>query len=241
MEHELPPLNPKIVLCVAAHPDDLEFGASGSVATWIHDGAEVHYLICTDASKGSDDRSITSKQLIDIRRKEQREACNILGVKSVTFFDYEDGVTEVSNNLKRDIAREIRRFKPDTVVTMDPKLLYDSNLGYINHNDHRNVGLCAMDAVYPLARDYLSFPELLKEGFEPHNVGNLLFMGSFNDINYVVNITNTYDTKLRALGAHASQVDMSEPPEFVDIMSRQMGTKGGFERGEGFVRVRLFI
>jgi LmbE family N-acetylglucosaminyl deacetylase len=241
MERDIPKLEPKVVLCVAAHPDDLEFGASGSVARWVKDGAEVHYLICTDASKGSDDVNITSTELITIRREEQRAACKILGVKTVTFLDYEDGVTQPSNELKRDIAREIRRIKPDTVVTMDPKQLYDASFGYVNHNDHRNVGLCAMDAVYPLARDHLSFPELLAEGFEPHKVADLLFMGTFSDLNCYVDITETYDIKLKALGAHASQINMEEPPPWLDEMSRQLGKQGGFDRAEGFIRLNLFV
>lgn len=241
MDRDIPELKPKIVLAIGAHPDDLEFGASGSVGKWISDGAEVHYLICTDASKGSDDLEITTAHLIELRRDEQRAACKILGVKTVTFLDNEDGITSASNELKRDIAREIRRVKPDTVVAQDPKQLYDASFGYINHNDHRNVGLAAMDAVYPLARDHLSFPELMAEGFEPHKVADLLFMGGIGDHNFIVDISQTYEIKLKALGAHASQIDISEPPVWMDMISRSLGAEGGFERGEGFIRLNMFL
>src|SRR6476646_6465170 len=99
---------PKRVLCIAAHPDDLEFSVAGSVAKWAAAGAEVYYLICTDGGKGSADRSLTGQTIVETRREEQRRAAEILGVKVVTFLDYEDGATDVSMALKRDISREIR-------------------------------------------------------------------------------------------------------------------------------------
>jgi LmbE family N-acetylglucosaminyl deacetylase len=232
--------DPKIILCIAAHPDDLEFGVSGSVAKWVKDGATVHYLICTDGSKGSDDRHMSATDLIETRRAEQRAAAEILGVKTVTFFDYEDGVTEASAALKRDIAREIRRIKPDTVVAQDPMFLYDEKLGFVNHNDHRNVGLAAMDAVYPLARDHMSFPELLAEGFEPHKAANLLLM-SFGEGGFAVDIDDTFETKMKALAAHESQVDMSWARERMDVMSREMGKRFGLTRVEAFKRIKMFI
>ena len=101
MERKLPPFDPNIILAISSHPDDLEFGASGSVAKWIRNGVQVHYLICTDASKCSIDRSIRPAQLIRLCRDKQKAAAEILGVKSVTFLDYEDGVTEASPALKR--------------------------------------------------------------------------------------------------------------------------------------------
>ena len=240
MEREIPELEPRVVLAVAAHPDDLEFGTSGSVARWVAGGAAVHYLICSDGSKGSDDPNLTSAQLIELRRDEQRAAAKILGVASVTFLDYEDGLVGATPALKRDIAREIRRIKPDTVVAQDPAMLYLADLGIINHNDHRAVGLAAMDAVYPLARDHLSFPELEAEGFAPHKVKDLLLMG-FENHNYYVDITATYETKLKALAAHASQVDITAVRGRLDAMSGRLGERGGFERAEGFIRLHMFI
>jgi len=240
MERDIPELKPKVMLGVAAHPDDLEFGASGSVAKWVKDGVEVHYLICSDASKGSDDRTLTSAKLIELRRDEQREAAKILGVKSVTFFDYEDGQVEASPALKRDIARQIRRIKPDTVVTQDPAMLYLADLGIINHTDHRAVGLATMDAVYPLARDHLSFPELEAEGFQPHKVKDLL-LTSFENHNYYVDITDTFETKLKALAAHASQVNVPAVRSRLEAMSKTMGERGGYKLAEGFIRLHMFI
>lgn len=240
MDRDIPELKPKVVLAVAAHPDDLEFGVSGSVAKWVGGGAEVHYLICTDGSKGSEDRQLTGAELTEIRRQEQRAAAKILGVKSVTFFDYEDGLVEASPALKRDIVRQIRIIKPDTVMAQDPAVLYIAEYGVINHNDHRNVGLATMDAVYPLARDHLSFPELLVEGHEPHKVKDLL-LGGFENQNYYVDITDTYETKLKALAAHASQIDVEAVRGWLDAVTERLGAQGGFKRAEGFIRLHMFI
>lgn len=240
MDRDLPPFEPKIVLAIAAHPDDLEFGASGSVAKWVREGAEVHYLICTDGSKGSDNPHLSSADLIELRRMEQRAAGEILGLTSVTFLDYEDGVTQATPELKRDIAREIRRIKPDTVVTTDPAELYDSSIGYVNHSDHRNVGLAAMDAVYPLACDHLSFPELLSEGFQPHKVRELLFT-SFRNASFIVDISTTYQIKLKALAAHESQVNIEAAKVWLEPTTKSTGEAGGYSMGEGFIRLSLFI
>ena len=242
METQTPKHEPKIVLAIGAHPDDLEFGVSGSVAAWTAQGVQVHYLICTDASKGTEDRTITRDALVELRRDEQRAAAKILGVSTVTFFNYEDGTLESTPDLKRDIVREIRRLKPDTVVAMDPLSVYDATRGYINHSDHRNAGLAAMDAVYPLARDYLSYPELLADGFEPHKVVDLLFldMGQRKS-NHFVDISTTFEIKLEALAAHESQIDVEEVRGMLDAMSRQAGSTAGIERAESFIRLRLFI
>ncbi len=184
----LNPLKPKSVLCVAAHPDDLEFGVAGSVAKWTSQGANVYYLILTNGNKGSDDRSLTSDQLRDTRRKEQRAAAKILGVKEVYFCNYEDGLLEPTASVKRDVVRIIRKTKPDTLYCMDPTMVYALNGFGINHSDHRAVGQAALDAVYPLARDYLSFPELAKdEKLEPHKVATVL-MANFDKQNFHINI-----------------------------------------------------
>lgn len=242
MENNQQELGTDVILAIGAHPDDLEFGISGSVAAWVKSGSKVHYLICTDGSKGSEDRQMTSDELIKLRRNEQRDAAKILGVESVTFLDYEDGATEAGLSLKKDITEVIRKIKPDTVIAQDPIMVYNAEFGVINHNDHRNVGLAAMDAVYPLARDYLSFPELDKKGLKPHKVKDLLFMGNFDDrSNYYVDITETYEIKLEALSAHKSQVDINSVGKWLDESSKNLGEKSGFHRAEGFIRIHLFI
>ena len=238
MDRELPAFEPKIVLCVAAHPDDLEFGVSGSVAKWVSDGAQVHYLVCTDGSKGSDDPHISSSDLIKLRRDEQIAAADILGVKSVTFFDYEDGVTEASPELKRDIVRVIRKIKPDTVVMNDPTLMYNAQFGIINHNDHRKVAEAAMDAVYPLARDHLSFPELMAEGLEPHKVKEILIT-KFGEGDFFVDIDATFEIKMKALAAHASQVNVEQARGWLEEGAKTSGARAGLRRAEVYTRLSM--
>jgi LmbE family N-acetylglucosaminyl deacetylase len=233
-------LQPQVILGVAAHPDDLEFGVAGTVAAYVAQGAKAYYFVLTDASKGTADRSLNGHRLTEIRRDEQRKAAEILGVSEVFFADYEDGALEVTQALKRDIARVIRRVKPDVVFAMDPTFVYSAERGFINHTDHRAAGQATLDAVYPLARDHLAFPELLTdEKLEPHKVKTLL-LTNFNQQNFFVDITATIDTKLRALAAHASQIpDMAAAEAMLRRSAAQAGAHIGAGYAEGFVRLDL--
>lgn len=239
MAKAFPPLQPKVVLGVAAHPDDLEFGMAGTVAKYVSQGALGYYLILTNANKGSADRSITPKALRDLRRKEQRHAGEIIGLTDVFFGEYDDGCLECNLDVKRDIVRVIRQVKPDVVLTMDPTFVYDVERGFINHPDHRAAGQATLDAVYPLARDHLSFPELLAEGLEPHKVKTVM-MAHFGYENFYVDISAHLDIKLAALGAHASQLpDPGASFEMVKSWASQQGAKVGAAYAEGFVRLDL--
>ncbi len=233
------PLHPKVILGVVAHPDDLEFGMAGTVAKYIAEGATGYYFILTNANKGSHDRTMKPEALRDMRRAEQRAAGQILGLSDVFFGDYDDGCLEVSLTLKRDIARVIRTVRPDVVLTMDPTMIYNVERGFINHPDHRAAGQATLDAVYPLARDHLSFPELLAEGLEPHEVSTVL-LAHFGQENFYVDISAHMDTKLRALAAHASQLS---DPEATSAMVRswatRLGAKVGAPYAEGFVRIDI--
>lgn len=235
---------PQVALGVAAHPDDLDFSAAGSVAAWTAAGALVYYLVLTNGSKGSADMSIRPEALVALRRQEQREAASILGVNDVFFYDYEDGTLECNQDVKRDIVRIIRRLRPDTVFTMDPSMLYSAKMGFISHPDHRAAGQAALDAVYPLARDHLSFPELLRdEGLEPHNVHTLLLTNFSKDCekhNCYVDITDTFQTKLAALAAHGSQIgDTPAAAERMRAVAAQDGEIAGCRYAEGFIRIDL--
>ncbi len=232
-------LTPKVVLGVAAHPDDLDFGASGSMAKWAKDGADVYYLILTDGSKGSDDPNITSEELIKTRQDEQRAAANAVGAKDVFFLGYPDAYLEVTMNLKRDICRVIRKVKPDVVITTDPTILFDAERGFINHSDHRAAGQATIDSVFPMARDRLTFPELTKEGLMPHKVSNLL-LAAFGGGTFYVDITETIENKMKALAAHASQMpNITETQERMRIFAKNTGGKMGVSYGEGFTRIKL--
>lgn len=235
------PLSPRIVLGVAAHPDDLDYGASGSLAAFAAQGAEVYYLLLTDGSKGTADRAVASADLVKTRQKEQRAAVKHIGGKDVQFLDYPDGRLEVTMDLKRDIVRAIRTLKPDVVVTMDPSVLYSADWGMINHPDHRAAGQATLDAVYPLARDHLSFPELHEAGHETHKVTTILLI-NFNQQNYTVDISPTIDLKMQALEAHASQMtDLKKTQAMMRNLASQIGAKSGYQYGEGFMRIDITI
>ena len=231
------PLRPKVVLGVAAHPDDLDFGASGSVAAFVNEGAEAYYLILTDGSKGSADKTISSEDLIKKRQSEQRAAGKLLGLKDVFFLGYEDGGLQVSMAVKRDIVRIIRQVRPDIVITMDPSILYVIERGFINHPDHRAAGQATLDAVFPLARDHLAFPELLAEGLEPHKVETLL-LTNFETQNYYVDISSAIDKKMGALAAHVSQMpNLSQTQGWMRDMAAKAGSHIGAQYAEGFLRI----
>jgi LmbE family N-acetylglucosaminyl deacetylase len=228
---------PKTVLAVGAHPDDIDFGCAGSVAMWAKEGVEVYYLIITDGSKGSADHSVTPKQLIKTRQTEQRAAAKRLGVAGIEFLAYEDGTLEVTQDLKCDIVKAIRVCQPDTVITFDPSMLYSVEHGFINHPDHRAAAQATLDAVFPLARDHLSFPELLDQGFEPHKVTTLLLM-NFNQQNFGVNISETIEQKMAALADHASQMeDIAATQEMMRSLAAEVGAQYGYNYGEAFLKI----
>lgn len=236
---DFPELKPRVVLGVAAHPDDLDFGAGGTMARFANEGAAVHYLILTDGSAGSSDREVSAKKLIALREAEQRAAVKAIGGKGVEFLGYQDGKLEVTMDLKRDIVKEIRRVKPDVVVIFDPSMIYSAERGFINHPDHRAASQAALDAVFPLARDHLSFPELMADSLEPHITPTVL-MVNFNTRNFFVDISDTFEAKMKALAAHASQIpDLPEVEERMRRMAQLDGNEAGVQLAEAFVRIDL--
>jgi LmbE family N-acetylglucosaminyl deacetylase len=166
MQPMQPNPNPQRVLIVAAHPDDGEFMAGGTLAHWSAQGASIHYCLVTDGTGGSRDPNQTPEQLAAIRREEQRNAAKVLGSDDVTFLGYVDGRVEPTLELRFQIARVIRRVRPDVVITQDPNFRYSST--YINHPDHRAVADATLAAIMPIANTRLSALELLEEGLEPH-------------------------------------------------------------------------
>ena len=218
------------VLVVTAHPDDSEFGAGGTVAKFVREGREVAYCIGTNGNKGSSDRTMTPERLATIRTEEQRNAARVLGVERVSFLGYPDGEVEDTRELRRDVSREIRRFRPDLVVCQNPNRTY--NLG-ASHRDHRTVGGAVLDCVYPLARDHLAFPELMPE-FEPHKVREVYVM-QWNEPHIVSDISEVIDLKLKALACHASQFkDFAAVEKRVRERGAELGQPRGFAFAEAF-------
>lgn len=232
-------LKPRVVLGIAAHPDDLDFGAAGTLAKFARDGAEIYYLLLTDGSKGSADPDMSSARLVKMRQDEQRAATKVIGGKEAYFLNHPDGELEVTLDLKREIVKAIRSVRPDTVVTMDPTMVYSATHGFINHPDHRAAGQAALDAVYPLARDHLTFPDLYAEGYQPHKVKTMLLV-NFEKQNYYVDITDTLETKFDAIEAHKSQVaDMPAIRQRFMERAAEAGRAAKCAYAEAFVRIDI--
>ena len=222
------------VMVVTAHPDDPEFLAGGTVAGLVKEGREVSYVIVTNGNKGSGDRTITSQRLAPIREEEQRRAAGMLGVERVVFLGYEDGEVEDTHNLRRDVTRQIRQWRPDLIITQNPNRTYSNFPGW--HRDHRITGGVVLDCVYPLARDHLSFPELLPE-YEPHQVREV-YLIQWEQPSLVVDITDTMEVKLKAIACHASQLgEFSVVEARMRARAAALGEVKGFTYAEGFDHV----
>lgn len=226
-----------MILGIGAHPDDLDFSASGTFAKWVKEGHTCYYLICTDGRKGSDDPAMTEEKLIKLRRAEQKEAARILGLKDVFFLNHPDTELVADLKLKKEIVRILRKLKPDTVVTLDPTFIYSVERGYINHPDHRACGQAALDAVFPLARDRLTFKELEKEGLKPHKV-KTLYLGNQTKPTDIIDISDTIDLKIKALAAHRTQINQAALAR-IKKWSKSLGKKHKNKYSEGFVKLTL--
>lgn len=231
---ECEPAAPPSAMVVVAHPDDAEFMVAGTVAKWAAAGCTVTYVIVTRGDKGSDDPEMTPSRLATIREAEQRAAGAILGVSNFVFMGYDDGYLQHTLALRRDLARLIRTYRPHTVICFDPTNRFISD-NYVNHPDHRASGDATVDAVFPTARDRLTFPELLADGLEPHKTKEL-WLGSTANPNVWVDIGQALHLKRQALLAHTSQI----PPEaagFAEMMGRQAAQGREIEFAEAFRRV----
>jgi LmbE family N-acetylglucosaminyl deacetylase len=222
-------------MVVTAHPDDAEFGAGGTVAKLTREGKDVTYVIVTDGSKGSSDRTMTPERLARTRQEEQRQAAKVLGVAQVEFLGYADGELEDTRDLRREVTRQIRRWRPDLIITQNPHRT--PNL-YASHRDHRITAGVVLDCVYPLARDHLAFPELFP-ALEPHKVAEVYVM-AWDNPEVVVDIADTIDLKLKALACHASQFDDVGAVEGrVRERSAALGKARGYAYAETFDRIVL--
>ncbi len=224
----------KIALVIAAHPDDAEFGAGGTTALLAKEGWEMHCLVLTDGSKGTEDPTLKSK-LVGMRQIEQTNASKTLKVKTCSFVDAVDGELEYNRTNLSAIVRAIRAIRPHTILTHSPEIIRRHTQFFenandplneyhasINHKDHRITGEMTLDAVYPTARDILNFPEHSFEELTPHKVKEVFLWGTHNS-NYKVDITKTVDLKIRALKCHASQVNEEQMDQFKERLKEEDG------------------
>ncbi len=230
------------VLFIVAHPDDIEFGAAGSVASWTDAGATVTYVIVTNGAAGSNDPNIDIHELILTRQKEQLEAAAHVGVTDIRFLGYQDGALQPTLELRRDLTRIIREVKPNRVVIQDPTTILVENLAdesgdYINHPDHRAAGEAALYAIFPSAETRPIFPELLAEGLDPHHVQEVYLVMSSTP-NIAVDISNHTERKFKSLLAHRSQLDESVRP-MVEAWDKVTGAELGVTSAESFRKLRF--
>jgi len=225
-------------MVVVAHADDAEYGCAGTVARWCKEGMEVVYLVCTDGSKGSSDPEMTPECLSEIRQKEQLAAARVLGVKEVVFLGYDDSMLQPSLELRRDIVRQIRKYKPDVLICPSPVRSLQGT-GYIGHPDHLAVGEATLAAVFPAARDRMTFPELLKEGLEPHKVREVLVMDTRESDKWI-DVSETVEVAIEALKQHVSQVgDGHEDDKWMREWRQQAGQHVGMKYAETFKHFHL--
>jgi LmbE family N-acetylglucosaminyl deacetylase len=191
------------ILVITAHPDDVDFGAAGTVARWTGAGTEVSYCIVTDGDAGGSDHSISRPEMATLRRAEQTAAAKHVGVDTIRFLGYPDGRLEATIELRKDLARVIRQVRPDRLMCPSPERNY-ARLG-ASHPDHRAAGSAALDAVYPDARNPFAFPDLLgEEGLDAWIVREVWVSGTPAP-NHYVDITEVFSRKVAALRAHVSQ------------------------------------
>ena len=234
----------KVILAVGAHPDDIDFTASGTVAKFAGEGHDCYYLICTDGSHGSSDPDMTCEKLVEIRKSEQIEAGKIVGLKDVFFLDHPDTQLDCDQKVREGIVKIIRTVKPDIVITWDPTMVYVAQSpwgvgSFINHSDHRACGQATMDAVFPYARDRLTYPEHEAAGLRPHAVKEL-WLVAFEKPNHLVDISGTFEKKCSAITCHTSQFDDIEATkQKVASRAEAYGKEAQCAYAEGFIRLLL--
>ena len=224
------------VLVFSAHPDDLDYGCSGTVAKWTKEGREVHYCILTDGSKGKFDK-ISDNKIVKIREKEQTNAAKVVGAKNVIFLREKDGELENTKELRKKLVKVIRRIKPDIILSPDPSNRSFDNF-YRFHRDHRVAGEAVFDALYPAAGSPAFFPELTKQ-YPPHRINESWFYAT-DKPNVFVDISGMINKKLEALKQHKSQIiDFKEIEQRIKSWGRKFGERAKVKYAEGFRKVGL--
>ena len=223
---------PKRVMAIVAHPDDIEFSCAGSVAHWVKLGAEACYVLVTSGDVGIAEAGMTKTRAIEIREAEQTAAAAVAGVNNVVYLREPDGMVEPTLALRKRLVREIRRFRPDTVITGDPQALWAGD-GYINHPDHRAVALAAVDAIFPAAGQPNLFQELESEGLTAHKPYKV-YVTSWDTATTSVNITDSIEQKIEALRQHKSQMHDWDPAQSIRERAATQAKGKDMEYAEGF-------
>ena len=239
--HEVPmtpDIYPKRLLAVGAHPDDIDFGLGGTVNSLAVSGTEVAYCVITDGDAGGFDPTVPRETIPQIRRTEQRAAADILGVARIHFLGYPDGRLTITQDLRRDISRIIRKETPDVVVIQSP--IRNINEMYASHPDHIAAGEAAMNAIYPDSRNPFAHPALLdEEGLEAWTVPQTWVTG-YPEPNHWMDITSTFERKIEALRAHVSQTaHMADLKERMRNRAESVAASGGLAAGRAAEAFRV--
>ncbi len=232
---------PQRAMSIHAHPDDQEFTVGGTLAKWAQAGCQVISVTITSGDSGSNDPSKDASykpELARIREGEQTAANAALGIQESVFLRYPDGELEPTLLLRKELARLIRMYKPDVVMTGDPQGVFYGS-GYINHPDHRAAAQSALYAAFPSAGTRLIFTDLLEAGCEPHNVKRVYIHGSEKADTWV-DIRETIHLKIEALKKHVSQLGDWDPEEMIRKWAADEGKEHGLEYAESF-KVMLLV
>ncbi len=230
------PPNARSIMVIAAHPDDMESWCAGTIARSIDAGASVQLLLVTSGDKGSNDPDAESAALAARREAEAEEAARMLGIAEVAFLREPDGEVEETRALRAALVEWIRRWRPDILFTHDPEHPLPP---YLSHRDHHVVGRATLDAVYPLARDRLVFPEQARADLRPHAVREVWLFASARADSYV-DISSGFGRKLATRLAHASQTpDPGALPDAWRNRAAEMGAPAGLPLAEAFTILRL--
>ncbi len=219
-------------MVIVAHPDDAEFMCGGTVAKWCAQDWTVYYVLATSGDKGTHDSTLTGQDLAAIREQEQREACSALGVKEVIFLGMPDGFLQPDAELRGEVVKLLRKYRPDVVITWD-----GFRKGF-NHSDHRAVGIAVRDAIYPAVRDHLYYPEHAAHGLDAHQVNEMLLAGT-DEADYDVDISAHLETKLQAVLCHRSQLGERTRDEIEKTWRERMQKSRPGEMKESFKRVSI--
>lgn len=228
---------PESAMVIVAHPDDIEFSCAGTLARWARAGARISYVLCTSGEVGIARPGMTREKAAEIREAEQRAAAAIVGATEVVFLREPDGLLQPTLELRKKLVREIRRFRPEVVVTGDPTVVWASD-DYINHPDHRAAATAALDATFPAAGQPNLFEDLEQEGLKAHKVRKV-YSQVWGDGPLAVSIDDTIDVKVAALRAHESQMNGWDPEDQIKEWAAETARGKDMRHAEAFRVVTL--
>ena len=225
-------------LAIVAHPDDMEFGASSAVARWTAQGKEVSYILMTSGEAGID--GMSPEEAGPAREEEEIKSAAIVGVEKVEFLGYTDGIIEYNLDLRRDLTRKIRTYRPEIVITLSHHLTWPG--GPLNMADHRWLAYGVMDASRDAGNRWI-FPELLDEGLEPWMGVRMVLLSGSPKPTHAVDITGYLDIGIASLQAHKLYIDNLsqefDPVTFLTQAAVETGKHAGVEFAVSFEAISI--